>query len=157
VADSVPPARLAGAVDAPEVARLLHDFNTEFDSPSPGPEVLTTRLRRLLEDERTFAVLAGRPSLGVAIVTLRPNVWTDGPVALLDELYVVPARRGRGVGTVLLRCFLDQARRSGCELAEINVDEGDVDARRFYERNGFSAVEPDTGERALYYSQPLAP
>ena len=38
---------------------------------------------------------------------------------------------------------------------EINVDAGDVDAQRFYERQGFSGVDPDTGERAFYYSLEL--
>ena len=41
-------------------------------------------------------------------------------------------------------------------MVEINVDEADVDAQRFYERHGFSATEPDTGERAFYYFQELA-
>ena len=43
----------------------------------------------------------------------------------------------------------------GAELVEINVDEGDVDAQRFYERHGFSPTEPDTGERAFYFFQEL--
>ena len=38
---------------------------------------------------------------------------------------------------------------------EINVDAGDVDAQRFYERHGFSGTDPDTGERAFYYSLEL--
>ena len=43
----------------------------------------------------------------------------------------------------------------GVELIEINVDEGDVDAQRFYQRHGFSATEPATGERAFYYAREL--
>ena len=41
------------------------------------------------------------------------------------------------------------------ELIEINVDEGDVDARRFYERHRFAATDPDSGERALYHFREL--
>ena len=38
---------------------------------------------------------------------------------------------------------------------EINVDEGDIGAQRFYERRGFSSTDPGTTERALYYFQEL--
>ena len=88
-------ARLAAADDAESVARLLHDFNTEFDTESPGPTTLARRLRSLLAGTTTFAVLGGEGPDGVALVTLRTNVWFDGRVALLDELYVSPVRRGR--------------------------------------------------------------
>jgi GNAT superfamily N-acetyltransferase len=143
--------RFAAAGDAGVVARLLHDFNTEFDSPSPGVEVLTGRLERLLGTGVTWALLAGEPACGVALVTLRTNVWFDGPVALLDELYVAPARRGRGLGGAMIATLLERARAEGVGLVEINVDEGDADARRFYERHRFTAQEPTTGEGALYY------
>jgi GNAT superfamily N-acetyltransferase len=147
--------RLATVGDAEEIARLLHDFNSEYASPTPGVGVLAPRLRDLLAGDDTFAVIAGQPAVSVALVTLRPNVWYAGPVALLDEMYVVPELRGRGIGSAVLQHFIAEARRRGAELIEINVDEGDVDAHRFYERHGFTATEPGTAERAFYYFQEL--
>lgn len=149
------PVRLATVDDASTVAQLLHDFNTEFDTPSPGPAVLEPRLRVLLAGDDTFAVLAGEPAVGLALVTLRPNVWFDGPVALLDELYVHPDRRSSGIGTEIIGLVVAAAAAAGVELVEINVDEGDVDAQRFYRRHGFSDVEPDTGEPARYFWREL--
>jgi GNAT superfamily N-acetyltransferase len=149
--------RLATPADAADVALLLHDFNVEFDTPSPGVDMLAPRLRRLLAGDETFAILVGRPSVAVALVTLRPNVWFAGPVALLDELYVVPSWRGRGVGSAVIELLLSTARGRSVALVEINVDEGDTGARRFYERHGFAASEPGSTERALYYFRELPP
>jgi GNAT superfamily N-acetyltransferase len=147
--------RLATPDDADEVAVLLHDFNREFDTPSPGVEVLAPRLRRLLAGDETMAILAGTPAVGVGLVTFRPNVWYAGRVALLDELYVVPQLRSQGIGAAIVGRLMSLARDEGVDLIEINVDEGDVDAQRFYERHGFSATEPGSSERAFYYSQEL--
>lgn len=147
--------RPATAGDADEIARLLHDFNSEFGSPSPGAAVLAARLRVLLATDQTIAIVAGMPAVAVALVTLRPNVWYAGRVALLDELYVVPPLRGRRIGSSILLQLVSTLRASGADLIEINVDEGDVDAQRFYERHGFSATEPGSAERAFYYFQEL--
>jgi GNAT superfamily N-acetyltransferase len=149
------PLRFATTRDATEVARLLHDFNTEFGTPSPGVEVLSDRLDRLLAGGSVLAILAGEPAVAVALVTVRPNVWFEGHVALLDELYVAPQLRSQGIGTAILDLLHNHARRNGIDAIEINVDEGDIDAQRFYERHGYSSREPETGERALYYFQEL--
>ena len=141
----------ATSADAGEVARLLHDFNTEFATPSPGVDVLRARLTDLLARGDVFAVLAGVPAVAVALVTLRPNVWYDGPVALLDELYVVPARRGQGLGSEVMDHVQSEVVARGVDLVEINVDEGDVDAQRFYLRHGFVLAEPGSDERAFYF------
>jgi GNAT superfamily N-acetyltransferase len=152
---SVP--RLATPADAGLLAALLHDFNVEFGEPSPGADVLARRLSHLLATEQTIALLAGSPPSGFALLTLRPNVWYDGPVALLDELYVVPARRNGGIGTALLLTCCELLQAQGVELLEINVDGEDVDARRFYERHGFSCTHGTQEEPELYYSRELTP
>ena len=148
-------ARRAAVDDAPAIAGLLDDFNTEFGEPSPGAEALTARLRVLLAGDRTFALIAGSPPIAVALVTLRPNVWYAGEVALLDELYVVPEHRGQGLGSALIGLLLATAKAISVDLIEINVDEGDVDAQRFYERHGFTVAAPGSTERAFYYWQEL--
>jgi ribosomal protein S18 acetylase RimI-like enzyme len=152
---SVRPPRMAGVDDAGEVARLLRDFNLEFATPTPDVELLTARLRTLLAGESTFAILAGTPAVAVALITLRPNVWFAGSVALLDELYVAPELRGRGIGSAVMDLLLATVAERAVDLVEINVDESDVDAQRFYERHGFAGVDPDSGERAFYYAREL--
>lgn len=147
--------RRVGPADAPAVAALLHDFNLEFAEPTPGRDVLARRLDHLLAGEETLALLAGEPALGFALLTLRPNVWYDGPVALLDELYVVPAMRGHGIGSALLEAACSLVRSRGVELLEIQVDGEDRDARRFYERHGFTCLHGQPPEPALYYSREL--
>jgi GNAT superfamily N-acetyltransferase len=147
--------RLATPADADAIARMLYDFNTEFDVASPPVEVLAARLRDLLAGDDTFAILSGDPPAGLALVTVRPNVWYAGPVALLDEMYVVPDQRDRGIGSAVIEHLLAIARERGFGLVEINVDEGDVDAQRFYVHHGFSGTEEGSTERALYFFQEL--
>jgi len=149
--------RWAGVSDVAVAARLLHDFNTEFDTPSPGVDVLAARLTELLPAGHTSVLLAGAPAVAVAVLTSRPNLWYDGPVLLLDELYVVPDRRGQGVGSAVLDRLLADTAAAGAALVEINVDEADVDARRFYERHGFRGGDVTRDERAFYYSRELRP
>lgn len=153
--DDGPPPRRAQVADALVVAQLLDRFNREYDTPTPGPTVLTTRLQALLAGDSVFALIVGEPALGFALVTMRPNVWYEGPVGLLDELYVVPDRRGHGVGTQLLKAAEHECRRRGARLLEINVDGEDTDARRFYERHGYTTHESGQAEPELYYHRDL--
>lgn len=102
-----------------------------------------------------MALLTGDPAVGVVLLTLRPNVWYDGVVCLLDELYVVPDIRRRGIGSALLKASEAAARARGTQLMEINVDGEDADARRFYERHGYTCKAPGEPEPDLYYSREL--
>jgi GNAT superfamily N-acetyltransferase len=146
---------VAGAAEAATVAQLLDAFNREFGTPTPGAAVLTTRLEKLLAGAEVIAVLAGDPAVAVALLTLRPNVWYAGPVALLDELYVAPEMRGHGVGSALLATAETVVRGRGADLLEINVDGRDTDTRRFYERHGYANTEAGDDQPILYYYREL--
>ncbi|RBP61692.1 L-amino acid N-acyltransferase YncA [Brevibacterium sanguinis] len=148
---------LATVEDAETVTRLQIDFDEEFDAPTPPFDVLLRRFRRLLAHPDAFVLLAGPPAdpAGHAVVTLRPTIYCDGPLAVLDELYVVPTLRDRGLGTRLLRRAIDEVLARGGGEMHINVDEVDTDTRRFYERHGFVTVEPGTDYRMLCYIREL--
>jgi hypothetical protein len=76
-------------------------------------------------------------------------------VALLDELYVVPERRGGGIGASMIELMEWECRSRGVELVEIEVDDVDVDAARFYRRHGYTDVDPDSGDRASSFAKEL--
>ena len=70
--------RRAERADAEEVGRLLHDFNSEFDEPTPGPAALAERTRQLLDAGDTVVLLAGDGPDGLAVLRLRLGIWTEG-------------------------------------------------------------------------------
>lgn len=153
-----PEISLAGVHEATIATQLQIDFADEFDDPScPSFDVLLPRFRALLADPAAFVLFSGPRAdpTGYAVVTLRPTVYCDGPLAVLDELYVRPPLRNSGIGSALLRRAIAEVRaRDGGEM-HINVDEIDTEARRFYERHGFLNIEPGTDYRMLCYTQEL--
>ena len=93
------------ADDTMAAADLLDAFNREFGAPTTGPDAIAARLAALIGDQTTFA-LVGTPRdsgaiVGIALITLRTNVWYQGWVGLLDELYGAPERRTHRLGTSL--------------------------------------------------------
>jgi ribosomal protein S18 acetylase RimI-like enzyme len=147
----------ADAGHAGVVACLLFDFNTEFDAPGPGAEVLAARFARLLERDDVIVLLTGsdQDPTGFAFLTLRPTPYYDGPLAQLEELYVRPELRDQGQGSALLQTAMRLVREHGGGEIHINVDEVDTDTRRFYERHGFVNIEPGADYRMLCYVREL--
>ena len=142
--------------DAPQVARLLHDFNTEFDEPTPGPDALAARVRTLLEGGDTTILVAGTAPDGIAVLRFREAIWADALECYLAELYVVPARRGHGIGRALMEAAIEAARAEGATHMDLGTGEDDAAARALYESLGFSNREgkPD-GPLNFFYEREL--
>ena len=74
-------------------------------------------------------------------------------MALLDELYVRPDRRGQRIGHALLEAVEALVDGRGGRIVEVNVDGEDTDARRFYAAHGYLFVEPGASEPSYYYAK----
>ena len=148
--------RRAEVPDVEQIGRLLHDFNTEFGEPTPGPRALAERARLLLEQGDTAVLLAGDGPDGIALLRFRPAIWSPGLECYLAELYVVPARRGQGLGRALMERAMDLARERGADHMDLGTSEDDTAARALYESLGFTNREggPD-GPAMLYYEREL--
>ena len=145
--------RVAQPEDAEAIGRLLHAFNLEFGDFTPGPEKLAERARRLISGDELVALVGGSGPDGVAILRLRPSLWTDALECYLAELYVTPEHRGRGLGRALMTAALELARERGADHVELATSEDDVAARGLYESLGFS--NRDGGTLMLFYERPL--
>jgi ribosomal protein S18 acetylase RimI-like enzyme len=150
--------RRATRGDAESVAGLLHDFQGEFDEPSPGVEALTERYEDLISKREMIVLLAGDGPDGFAQLRFRPWVYSAGPNAhsYLEELYVVPALRGQGIGRALLDAAIEAARTEGATHMELGTSENDEAARALYESSGFTNREGNSdGPVMLFYEREL--
>lgn len=140
-------------------ARLLHDFNLEYQEPAPLPDVLATRLSDLVADGQITVLLArahedGTP-VGVAVMRVQPSILSSAQEAYLAELYVEPARRGQGYGRELITEAMRVARENGADYAFLITSEDDELAQRLYEAAGFRRTEGKGGPLMLAYEREL--
>jgi ribosomal protein S18 acetylase RimI-like enzyme len=149
--------RRATPDDAPDVGRLLHQFNFEFGEFTPGAEVLSDRAARMLADGEMEVLLGGEGPDGVAEIRYRRSIWSGELDAYLEELYVVPERRGEGLGRALLEAVMVAAREAGATHIDLGTSEDDTAALALYESTGFTNREgdPEKGPRMLYYEREL--
>jgi ribosomal protein S18 acetylase RimI-like enzyme len=150
------PIRLASAADALAFARLLHAFNVEFGESTPDPDVIAERAAPLMASGDVTVLFAGDGPDGFAELRFRPSLYTGALDAYLEELYVVPERRGHGHGRALLEAAMEHARERGAARIDLNTSVDDVAACALYESAGFTNRErgPE-GPRMLYYERDL--
>jgi aminoglycoside 6'-N-acetyltransferase I len=124
--------------------------------PSDSPEAEAADAAAWLARNDAVVIVAERPNGGLAgFVELAERPYADGcdtsPVAFLEGWYVDPDRRGRGVGTALVRAGEAWARDRGCsELASDSLLDNTV-SHAAHEAIGFTEVE-----RAIRYRKDLS-
>jgi ribosomal protein S18 acetylase RimI-like enzyme len=150
---------VSGGDSVAAAAQLLHDFNMEYDEPSPPPDELAVRLEELIEGDHVTVLLAREQesgaAVGIAVMRVHPSLWSRAQEAYLAELYVVPSRRGQGHGRELITEAMRVAREQGADYAFLVTSEDDQLAQNLYEAAGFRRTEGDGGPLMLAYEREM--
>lgn len=116
----------------------------EFDSIPFQPVEIGRSLTELLRNPslgRVWIVYAGKESVGYVIVTFGYDLEFGGFIATVTELFIVPAHRGRGMGTQVLQFVENTCRDLGIRALELQVEQDNVEAQAFYRKLGFNTHE----------------
>lgn len=150
--------RRATPADLDDVARLIAAFRDWLGKSEPAGETIRMVATRLLEDEATAYLLAFEDPRGSAVgicqLRFRPSVWTGAEDCWLEDLFVVEGARSDGHGRALVEGAFELARARGCRRVELDVNEQNTGALRFYESLGFT-TEPKPPGRTLFVGRLL--
>jgi GNAT superfamily N-acetyltransferase len=123
----------------PAAVSLLRSQFAEHGIDLNDDELLQAVRGLLVDPTRGAVLLAHDPQpVGIAVLAYTWTLEHGGRSAWLDELFVVPESRGRGVGLAMLRRALVAARHAGCRAVDLEVDAEHRRAEHLYEREGFN-------------------
>jgi aminoglycoside 6'-N-acetyltransferase I len=145
--------RIAREEDVGAVVGLITQFFAG-EGFSTSPEVVAGRAPQFLADPHTSAFLAldGDDAIGIATVSTSFG-FECGRLAEVEDLYVVPAHRGKGVATTLLGEAMLWSKAQGHETLQVIVTPEDASRKqeliRWYARLGYH----DTSRLVLHFGE----
>jgi ribosomal protein S18 acetylase RimI-like enzyme len=114
----------------------------------------------LLSDDRlgrVWVAEAGPSLVGYAVLTLGYSLEHRGRDAFLDELYVAPPARGRGLGRKLMELLETACSELGVQALHLEVERDKAQAQALYRRRGFESHDRFLMTKRITLTTPCAP
>ena len=134
--------RLAGMNDIGALVDLMAEFYAESGYVLERARA-EAAFRDVIADPRLgFVWLIEMDGVGVGhlVLTLRYAMEHGGPIACLDDLYVRPSWRNRGLSSNALRDAIEFCRARGIRAITVETGPGNGAAQNVYRRAGFSVL-----------------
>jgi GNAT superfamily N-acetyltransferase len=131
--------RIAEISDLAILIELVRGFHKNEKLPF-DENIDADVLRNFLADEslgKAYLVQQEDEVLGYIILTLGYSLEYRGRDAFIDEFYIRPTHRGKGIGTQMLAFAEDACRELGVRSLHLEVDFENSDAQRLYDRVGY--------------------
>lgn len=131
----------ATEADSEILVPMIAAFHAEEGIDTDAPHITRAIAPLLAGSPHGEVFLAGprRAPAGYALVCYGWSIEYGGLDAYLDELYLRPAVRGRGIGGDVLQSLSHYLAEKGAGALALEVDYDNEAAIRTYERSGFQA------------------
>ena len=132
--------QLCRPADAARLAPLIAALAVEEGAEPAELDEIETVVGALLESGASdflLATIENRP-VGCLQIAYRLSTWHAAPYAYLEDFYLAPEARARGIGTKLLDYALQRAEGQRADQVMLDVRVANSAAQRLYARFGFS-------------------
>jgi len=128
--------------DLEQVVRFVRAYHA-FEGIEDADDISAT-IRPLLGNSRygrVWLIYAGSQPVGYVAVCFGYSIEFAGPDAFIDEMFIVPGQRARGIGRSVLRLLKPLAAALGLKALHLEVARTNERARRLYASTGFRSRE----------------
>jgi ribosomal protein S18 acetylase RimI-like enzyme len=137
--------------DTPRIVPLIQAQVAASGRHAPDPDRLAELVHALLVSQFSDFLLAevDGQALGVMQINYRLSTWEVAPYAAIEDFYLAPQLRGRGVGPRMLDYACARAEGRGSAFVEAALRPEDRAAQRLYQQFGFSDTPRGVWRRSL--------
>jgi GNAT superfamily N-acetyltransferase len=126
------------ARDRADWERLFRGY-IEFYKATVADDVIASTWQRILDRAPDFhvgltAVDASDRPIGIAHILFHRSTWTTGHYCYLEDLFVEPGLRARGIGRALIDAVYSEADARGCTRTYWMTQEFNYRARGLYDQ-----------------------
>jgi GNAT superfamily N-acetyltransferase len=134
--------RQAISQDTPTLVNLMAEFYAESDYELDR-SIAEKAFAAILADERLgyiWMIDEDGKDVGYVVLTLRFGMEYGGSIACLDDLFVVPPSRNRGLSMAALFQIRDFCKSIGVRAITVEVDRNNGSAQTIYRRLGLAEL-----------------
>lgn len=124
------------AEDEADWRRLWAGYNDFYETRVEESVTAATWARLLRKSDGMFGRIAGYDGAiaGFAACVLHAGTWTQQPICYLEDLFVDPVLRGKGIGEALIDDLIARAKERGWSRLYWHTRENNTLARHLYDK-----------------------
>lgn len=145
--------RLATIADLDSLAGLFDAYRVFYEQPSDLAGARAFLGERMAHRQSVILLAQDEADNALGFAQLYPSFTSAAmkPIFILNDLFVTPGARQRGVGGALLQAAADHGRALGAARLTLKTAIDNLAAQRAYEANGWACET-----QFLSYNLPLA-
>ncbi|RPI06041.1 MAG: GNAT family N-acetyltransferase [Ignavibacteriae bacterium] len=149
--------RRATSEDTTAIAELTVAFRNHLERATPTAKQFEESIATLLtsSDAEFYVAELQEKLVGYVLQRYRYSMWICGIEATIEDLFVDPAVRNRGVGKSLVEYALQAAIEHHCLSICLDTNEFNEASTAIYTQLGFSAISKRWNGRQIFFRKPF--